>query len=256
MYKALIIEDEKPVAEHLQRLINQVDIKIDIIRIITSVDEALLWFDNNPLPDLIFLDVQLSDGLSFEIFNHINITCPVIFTTAYEEYAIKAFKVNSIDYLLKPIGIDDLKNAINKFTSFNYNFLNTYNQTLKYKVDQVMKLLTNNYKSRFVVNVGMHIRSVEVEKINLFYSLEKSTFLLDNTGKSYDIDYSLEQIEKLTDPKQFFRISRKYIANITAIADIISYTSSRLKLKIACSDDDDILVSRSKLAEFRRWLKR
>jgi len=256
MYKALIIEDKKPAAEHLQRLINQIDIKIDIIRIISSVDEALVWFDNSPLPDLIFLDVQLSDGLSFEIFNHINITCPVIFTTAYEEYAIKAFKVNSIDYLLKPIGIDDLKNAINKFTSFNYNFINTYNQTLKYKVDQVMKLLTNNYKSRFVVNVGMHIRSVEVEKINLFYSLEKCTFLLDNTGKSYDIDYSLEQIEKLTDPKQFFRISRKYIANINAIVDIISYTSSRLKLKIACSDDDDILVSRSKLADFRRWLER
>lgn len=256
MYKALIIEDEKPAAEHLQRLINLVDIKIDIIGIISSVDEALLWFDKNPLPDLIFLDVQLSDGLSFEIFNHINITCPVIFTTAYEEYAIKAFKVNSIDYLLKPIGIDDLKNAINKFTSFNYNFINTYNQNLKYKVDQVMKLLTNNYKSRFVVNVGMHIRSVEVEKINLFYSLEKSTFLLDNTGKSYDINYSLEQIEKLTDPKQFFRISRKYIANINAIADIISYSSSRLKLKIACSADEDILVSRSKLAEFRRWLER
>jgi len=256
MYKALIIEDEKPAAEHLQRLINQIDIKIDIIRIISSIDEALVWFYNNPLPDLIFLDVQLSDGLSFEIFNHINITCPVIFTTAYEQYAIKAFKVNSIDYLLKPIGIGDLKNALNKFTSFNYNLINTYDQTLKYKVDQVMKLLTNNYKSRFVVNVGMHIRSVEVEKINLFYSLEKSTFLLDNTGKSYDIDYSLEQIEKLTDPKQFFRISRKYIANINAINDIISYSSSRLKLKIACSDDDDILVSRSKLAEFRRWLER
>jgi DNA-binding LytR/AlgR family response regulator len=256
MYKALIIEDEKPAAEHLQRLINQVDIKIDIITIISSVDEALLWFDNNPLPDLIFLDVQLSDGLSFEIFNHINITCPVIFTTAYEEYALKAFKVNSIDYLLKPIGIDDLKSAINKFTSFNYNIINTYDQTLKYKVDQVMKLLTNNYKARFVVNAGMHIRSVEVEKINLFYSLEKSTFLLDNTGKSYDIEYSLEQIEKLTDPKQFFRISRKYIANIKAIADIISYSSSRLKLKIASSDDDDILVSRSRLIEFKRWLER
>ncbi len=218
MYKALIIEDEKLAAEHLQRLISQVDLKIDIIKIISSVDEALLWFDNSPLPDLIFLDVQLSDGLSFEIFNHINITCPVIFTTAYEEYAIKAFKVNSIDYLLKPIGFDDLKNAINKFTSFNYNFINTYDQTLKYKVDQVMKLLTNNYKSRFVVNAGMHIRSIEVEKINLFYSLEKSIFLLDNTGKSYDINYSLEQIEKLTDPKQFFRISRKHIVNITAIS--------------------------------------
>lgn len=256
MYKALIIEDERPAAEHLQRLINQVDIKIDIIRIISSIDEALVWFENNPLPDLLFLDIQLSDGLSFEIFNHINITCPVIFTTAYEEYAIKAFKVNSIDYLLKPIGIDDLKYAIAQFTSINYNFRDTWNQTVRYKVDQVMKLLTNNYKSRFVTNVGMHIRSVEVEKINLFYSLEKSTFLLDNTGKTYDIDYSLEQVEKLIDPDHFFRISRKHIVNINAIADIISYTSNRLKLKIVNSKDDDILVSRSKLTKFRRWLER
>lgn len=256
MYKALIIEDEKPAAEHLQRLIKQADVKIDIINVISSIDEALVWFNNNPLPDLIFLDVQLSDGLSFEIFNHLNITCPVIFTTAYEEYAIKAFKVNSIDYLLKPIGTGDLKNAINKFASFSFSLNNTYDQTLKVRIDQVMKLLTNNYKSRFVVNAGMHIRSVEVEKINLFYSLGKSTFFLDNTGKSYDIDYSLEQIEKLTDPEQFFRISRKYIANIDAIADIISYSGSRLKLKIACSDDDNILVSRSRLTEFRRWLER
>ncbi|MCX6253647.1 MAG: LytTR family DNA-binding domain-containing protein [Bacteroidia bacterium] len=256
MFKAIIIEDEKPAAEHLQRLINQVDIKINIIRIISSVDEALVWFNNNPVPDLIFLDIQLSDGLSFEIFNHINITCPVIFTTAYEEYAIKAFKVNSIDYLLKPIGIDDLKYAIDQFTSVNYNFRDAYNQTLRYKVDQVMKLLTNNYKSRFMVNVGMHIKSVEVEKINLFYSLEKSTFILDNTGKTYDINYSLEQIEKLIDPKQFFRISRKHIVNFNAIADIISYSGSRLKLKIVNSKDDDILVSRSKLTEFRKWLER
>jgi DNA-binding LytR/AlgR family response regulator len=256
MYKALIIEDEKPAAEHLQRLINQIDSKIDIIRIISSVEEALVWFGNNPLPDLIFLDIQLSDGLSFEIFNHINITCPVIFTTAYEEYAIKAFKVNSIDYLLKPIGSEDLKYAIDKFTSINQNFRDAFNQTIRYNVDQVMKLLTNNYKSRFVVNVGMHIRSVEVEKINLFYSLEKSTFLLDSIGKAYDIDYSLEQIEKLVDPKQFFKISRKHIVNIDAITDIISFTSSRLKLKIANSKDDDILISRSKLAEFRRWIER
>jgi DNA-binding LytR/AlgR family response regulator len=256
MYKAIIIEDEKPAAEHLQRLINQVDIKIDILRIISSVDEALDWFKNNPVPDLVFLDIQLSDGLSFEIFNHVNITCPVIFTTAYEEYAIKAFKVNSIDYLLKPIGIDDLKYAIDQFRSISYNIKDSYNQILRNKVDQVMKMLTNNYKSRFIVNVGMHIKSVEVEKINLFYSLEKATFILDNTGKTYDINYSLEQIETLIDPKQYFRISRKYIVNINAIADIISYSASRLKLKIVNSKDDDIVVSRSKLTEFKKWLER
>jgi DNA-binding LytR/AlgR family response regulator len=256
MYKAIIIEDEKPAAEHLQRLINQVGLKIDILAIIQSVEEALSWFKNNPVPDLIFLDIQLSDGLSFEIFNHVNITCPVIFTTAYEEYAIKAFKVNSIDYLLKPIGIEDLIYAIDQFQSVNYSIKDTYSQTLKYKVDEVMKLLTNNYKSRFVVNAGVHIKSVEVEKIHLFYSLEKATFILDNAGKTYDINYSLDQVEKLIDPRQFFRISRKYIVNINAIADIISYSASRLKLNIINSKDDDILVSRSKLAEFRKWLER
>jgi len=256
MYKALIIEDEKLAAEHLQRLINQIDIKIEIDRIISSVDEALNWFNNNPMPDLIFLDIQLSDGLSFEIFNHLNITCPIIFTTAYEEYAIKAFKVNSIDYLLKPISISDLNYAINQFKSISNNFKDSYDQTLRYKVDRVMKLLTNNYKSRFIVNVGMQIKSIEVEKINLFYSLEKSTFFLDNTGRTYDTNYSLEQIEKLIDPKLFFRINRKHIVNIHGIVDIISYTSSRLKLKIVNSKDEDILVSRSKLAEFKSWLER
>ena len=256
MFRALIIEDEKPAAEHLQRLISQIDTKIEIVLVISSVDEAVTWFRNNPVPDLIFLDVQLSDGLSFEIFDHIDITCPVIFTTAYEEYAIKAFKFNSIDYLLKPVSINDLKYAIDRFTSAGNNFRDSYIHALRYKVDHVMKLLTNNYKSRFVVNVGIHIKTIETGNINLFYSLEKSTFLLESTGKTYDINYSLEQVEKLVDPAQFFRISRKHIINIDAINDIISYSGSRLKLKINNSRDDDILVSRSKLAEFRRWLER
>jgi DNA-binding LytR/AlgR family response regulator len=256
MYKALVIEDEKPAAEHLQRLIYQLDTKIEIIQIISSIDEAIAWFNNNSMPDLIFLDIQLSDGLSFEIFNHCNITCPIIFTTAYEEYAIKAFKVNSIDYLLKPINIRDLNYAVYQFTSSGKNFRETNDQTLRLKIDQVMQMLTQNYKTRFVVNAGLHIKSVDAGKINLFYSLEKSTYILDNTGKSYDISYSLEQVENLVDPGQFFRISRKYIVNIKAIADIISYSGSSLKLTIDKSTDDNILVSRSKLAEFRRWLER
>lgn len=256
MFKALIIEDEKLAAEHLQRLLDQINIKIGIERVISSVDEALDWFEKNPMPDLIFLDIQLSDGLSFEIFNHINISCPIIFTTAYEEYAVKAFKVNSIDYLLKPIGIDDLKYAINQFTSIYHNFIKTDNQILRYKVDQVMKMLTDSFKSRFIVNVGMHIKSIDAGKINLFYSLGKSTFILDSTGRTYDINYSLEQIERLVNPKQFFRISRKHIVNMEAIADIISYTGSRLELKIVNSKNDNIVVSRSKTTEFKKWLER
>jgi two-component system response regulator LytT len=256
MYRAFIIEDEKPAAEHLQRLISQIDPRIEVGVVLPSVDEAVSWFSKNPMPDLIFLDVQLSDGLSFEIFDHINITCPVVFTTAYEEYAIKAFKFNSIDYLLKPVNINDLRNAIDRFVLSGNILRDSYIQTLRYKVDQVMKSLTNKYKSRFVVNVGVHLKMIETCNINLFYSLERSTFIFENTGKTYDINYSLEQVEKIIDPAQFFRISRKHIVNINAIADIISYSGSRLKLKIHNSPDDDILVSRSKIAEFRKWLER
>lgn len=256
MYRALIIEDEKPAAEYLQRLISQVDARIETGHVISSVDEAVAWFGNNPMPDLIFLDVQLSDGLSFEIFDHINITCPIIFTTAYEEYAIKAFKLNSIDYLLKPVNVNDLRYAIDRFISGGNIFRDSYIQALRYKVDQVMKSLTDKYKSRFVVNVGIHIKTIESGNINLFFSLEKSTFILESTGKTYDINYSLEQVEKLVDPALFFRISRKHIININAISDIIYYSGSRLKLKITNSHDDDILVSRSKIAEFRRWIER
>jgi two-component system, LytTR family, response regulator len=256
MYRALIIEDERPAAEHLLRLLSRVDPKIEISLVIPSVDEAVAWFSKNPMPDLIFLDVQLSDGLSFEIFDHVDITCPVIFTTAYEEYAIKAFKFNGIDYLLKPVSSDDLRYAIERFTSTNNNQRESSIQILRYKVDQVMKSLTNKYKSRFIVNVGVHLKTVETVSVNLFYSLEKSTFILENTGKSYDINYSLDQVEKLVDPSQFFRISRKHIININAIADIIFYSGSRLKLKISGSRYDDILVSRSKITEFRKWLER
>jgi len=256
VYKTVIIEDEKPASDHLQRLITQVGFKTEVKIVIPSVSETLVWLRNNPMPDLMFVDIQLSDGLSFEIFNHVNITCPVIFTTAYEEYAIRAFKVNSIDYLLKPIGIGDLKYAIDQFEIAGQRHVDVSDKTLGYKVDQVMKLLTNNYKSRFIVSAGMHIRSVEAEKINLFESLEKSTFLIDDKNKTYDINYSLDQIEKLVDPVQFFRISRRHLVNINAIADIISYSGSRLKLKLFNSTDDNIMVSRSKLSEFRKWLGR
>ncbi|MFH0843687.1 MAG: LytTR family DNA-binding domain-containing protein [Bacteroidota bacterium] len=256
MIRALIIEDEKPAAEYLQRILGQVDIKIEISFIIPSVEEAVAWFSNNPMPDLIFLDIQLSDGLSFEIFDHVDIICPVIFTTAYEEYAIKAFKFNGIDYLLKPVSLADLKHAIDRFVSSGNNLRDSYVKILRYKVDQVMKTLTNKYKSRFVVNVGIHLKAIETGNINLFFSLEKSTFILENTGKTYDINYSLEQVEKLVDPAHFNRISRKYIVNIDAITDIISYSGTRLKLKVSNSRDDDILVSRSKISEFRKWLER
>jgi DNA-binding LytR/AlgR family response regulator len=250
----LIIEDEKPAAAHLQRLISQADPCIEITATLTSVDESLHWFKNHPCPDLLFLDVQLSDGLSFEIFSHVPVTCPVIFTTAYEEYAIRSFKVNSIDYLLKPVGMEDLRHALGKFASLQNSLKLRSDPDMPYRIDEVMKLLTRRYKSRFVVNAGYHIRSLETNQVNLFYSLGKATFLLDASGRSYDIDYSLEQVENLVDPEVFFRISRKHIVNIKAITEIVSWSNARLKLHVAGTTDNDILVSRRRMAEFRKWL--
>ncbi|NQU86556.1 MAG: response regulator transcription factor [Mariniphaga sp.] len=256
MINAIIIEDEKPAVEHLQKLINTSGYKIRITRVLNSVKMATNWFNNNPHPDLVFMDIQLSDGLSFEIFNYVQLTCPVIFTTAYEEYAIKAFKVNSIDYLLKPVSNESLTFAIDKFLKQTGLKLNIYGDLFNYQVGQVMQLLTKKFKSRFVVNTGIHIRSIETDKINCFYSLEKATFLQDINGNSYDINYSLEQLEKLTDPDIFFRINRKYVISRNAISDIISFSANKLKMKINNINDDDTFISRSRLKDFREWLEK
>ena len=256
MIRALIIEDEKLAVEHLITTINRVDPDIEIIDTIDSIEEAVQWFKANLQPDLILLDIQLSDGLCFEIFNFVDIHCPIIFTTAYEEYAIKAFKVNSVDYLLKPLREADLAFAINKFRALPRISNAQTDHLFKYKIDQMMRMMTNRYKSRFIVSVGLHLRSIEVDKINCFYSLGKGTFLLDENGKSFDVDYSLEQIEELINSQLFFRINRQYIVNINAINDIVVYSGRRFKLKITNSNDDDILVSRSKISDFREWLNR
>lgn len=254
MIKALIIEDEKLAAEHLQNQINRNHPDIKIIDITGSISNSVNWLNNNSMPDLIFLDIQLSDGLSFEILNRVNITCPIIFTTSYEEYALKAFKVNSIDYLLKPVNEQDLSFAINQFMS--QSIKEKPDPAFKYKVEKMMDMLTNQFKTRFIVNVGVHIRSIEVEKINCFYSLEKATYLLEDKGKSYDINYSLEQLEELVDLRLFFRVNRKYLININSISDIISYSKRRLKIIVDNVKDDDILVSRSRISDFKNWLER
>jgi len=256
MIRALIIEDEQLAVDYLKTMIKQVSNDIEIIGNLDSVESAVAWLINNPAPELIFLDIQLSDGLSFEIFDLVEVKTPIIFTTAYEEYAIKAFKVNSLDYLLKPVRADELAKAIVKFKSISIVENDHLIRELKGKVDLMSKMLTNQYKSRFIVNAGLHIRTIETLNVSCFYSLAKGTFLQDVNGKSYDIDYSLEQLETLLDPGQFFRISRQYIVNINAIKDIISYSGRRFKLKIANSTNDDILVSRAKVNEFKEWLDR
>jgi DNA-binding LytR/AlgR family response regulator len=253
MLRALIVEDEKPAADHLVKMLRKSEHQVSVLRVVGSVSLAVEWFRTNPLPDIIFLDIQLADGLSFEIFNQVKIECPVIFTTAFEEYAIKAFKMNSIDYLLKPVGLGELNFAIGKYKG---QTLDPLNSVLSNKVEMLMQLLAHPYKSRFVVNIGPRIKSIETAHIRYFYSLEKSTFLFDDSGKSYDINYSLDQLESQLDPKKFFRISRKHIVQIEAIQEIHTYSNSCLKLVMKASDDDQIMVSRRKMHAFKEWLEK
>jgi len=254
--RIIIIEDEQLAAKRLLELILKYDPEIEILGKFDTVEKSVEWFNSNPPLDLVFMDIQLADGLSFEIFEQCLISSPVIFTTAYDQYAIKAFKVNSIDYLLKPIDFDELSTAIEKFKNIHFG-KSTENITPKnLAFDQVLKLLTKEYKNRFVVKVGEHIKSIQVENISCFYSLEKASFLQTNENNNYVLDYSLDQIESLLNPNDFFRVNRKYIVNLKEIRDIISYSNSRLKIILNLKNDEDIIVSREKVKSFKVWLEK
>ena len=246
----LIVEDEKVAAERLVGLIKNYDPSINVTEIVQSVKNAVLWLNTHQAPDLIFMDIQLADGLSFEIFEQTIVKTPVIFTTAYDEYALKAFKVKSIDYLLKPIDPDELKNAIEKFKENN-----SPKEIPTQVFDSIMHSLTKKYKNKFVMNVGEHIKVFTTEDIQCFYSIEKCTFLQNKSGRDYGISYSLDQLEDLLDPAQFFRINRKFIVSFSAISDIISYSNSRLKVKLNSNKADDLIVSREKVQDFKQWLE-
>jgi DNA-binding LytR/AlgR family response regulator len=253
MYKVLIIEDEKPAAEWLRQLILKFDPQISVLAVIDSVSSAVEWFQQNHAPDLVFMDIQLADGLSFGVFDRVNVVSPVIFTTAYEEYAIKAFKVNSVDYLLKPISYHELEASFQKFGDRVRYSQSTPTLTIEL-LDKVKEMLRKKYKTRFVIKVGEHLKSIAVEDILFFYSLEKATFLCTSDLKTYLVDYSLDRISEMVDERCFFRINRKYILSNQSIADIIFYSNSRLKIKLKKLDEEGIIVSRDKVAAFKEWL--
>ena len=253
MYKILIIEDEKPAAEWLQQLVSKLNPEISILGVIDSVRGAVEWFSQNSAPDLVFMDIQLADGLSFEIFEQVKVPCPVIFTTAYEEYAVKAFKVNSVDYLLKPIAFDELKSAFQKFGNQVRKEEEVQPITLDL-LNKVREMLRKQYKTRFIIKVGEHLKSIPVEDIQFFYSLDKATFLCTSDFKTYIVDYSLDRISEMVDEHRFFRINRKYILSNQSIADIVFYSNSRLKIKLKKPDEESIIVSRDKVAAFKEWL--
>lgn len=257
MINILIIEDEIPAANQLKRLLNEVIQEgYNIVGELDAVKPAVKWFNANPSPDLIFMDIQLGDGLSFEIFEYLSIEAPIIFTTAYDQYAIQAFKVNSIDYLLKPFDKNDLENAFAKFQKSKSTGQTNSPSLPSGNLEEMIKALMPKYKSRFIIKVGEHLYAVPVTEALYFMSKEKVTYLIRNDGKKFIIDHSIDQVADMLDPSEFFRINRKYLINFNAINDMISFTNSRLKLRLNHSDDDNIIVSRERVQDFKRWLDR
>ena len=248
----IIIEDEKPAARRLNRMLANLDIEVNTM--LHSVNESIEYFNNNNHPDLIFLDIQLSDGLSFEIFDEVHINSAIIFTTAYDEYALKAFKLNSIDYLLKPIDDDELEAAVKKYKSKLPEKKN-----LQVDFEDIKKLLVNPidrvYKKRFTAKVGQHLKIFSVDDIECFYSENKGTYLHTTDNRNYLIDTTLENLEEELNPKQFYRISRKFYININAIRDIISYTNSRLQIKLNNFSEQEVIVARERVKDFKDWLE-
>jgi DNA-binding LytR/AlgR family response regulator len=249
--RVLIVEDERPAASRLTRLITEIDGSAEVVHVAPSVEDATNWLANNPHPDLAFMDIQLADGLSFEIFDNIDFTAPVIFTTAYDQYSLRAFKVNSIDYLLKPVRRDELEKAINKYRHLHSEKLP------REALESLIRRLQPQARERFLIRVGDHYRPVQATDISCFYVIERSVFLADASGRSYGIDYSLDRIESMVDGERFFRVSRSSIVNYSSIKDIVAWSSSRLKISLHNhSGIPEIVVSRDRVAKFKNWIDR
>lgn len=253
MMKVLIIEDEIPAAEKLERYLAKYDASIQVLTRLTSVKDAVPWLqENQDQVDLIFMDIQLIDGLSFQIFQQVAIRKPVIFITAFNEFALDAFKVNSIDYLLKPITFTDLSHSLKKLENLREQL-----HWNKEKTDQLQEAFasskTKDYKTRFMVKLGDHIRSITADQICLFYAEGRDVYLVTTQNRKFIIDYTLETLEDLLDPKNFFRINRTYILNINSIKDVIVYSNSRLKIMVTQEFDKEIIVSREKVGAFKEW---
>lgn len=250
----LIVEDEAPAVEKLKSFIEYYDSDINILDVKGTVDSAIAWLRENPdEADLIFMDIQLPDGISFDVFSHIQIKTPIIFTTAYDQYAIQAFKVNSIDYLLKPFDYDSFYNSLEKFKSFKENIVQQKERIKYEELTELVSQLKKSYKTRFLIKVGSHIKSLTTDKAALFYAEGRNVSVVTMQGREYVIDFKMEELEASLDPAMFFRINRTYIVNINAITDVVVFSSSRLKILLEKETDKELIVSREKVNEFKYW---
>lgn len=247
----LIIEDETLAQERLQYLIEQYDSSIRVLGCLESVEETVKWFTTKPHPDLLLIDIHLSDGLSFEIFKKITITKPIIFTTAYDNYAIDAFQLFSIDYILKPITAEALATAINKYKTIASSFAPKDYSLL---TEQINDNLTTNYKTRFLAKVGQRLFFVPVQDAACFSADNKIVYLLDKEGNRFVINTTIEKLETQLNPQQFFRINRKMIINVDAIEQLKPYANNRLKLQVkGISSQEEIIISRERVSDFKLW---
>ncbi len=250
MMNVVIIEDEKFAAEKLADMLHEIDPKINVSAKLGSITESVKWLMQNSA-DLIFLDIQLSDGISFSIFEQVTVNTPIVFTTAYDQYAIKAFQLNSISYLLKPIRKKDLEESLQKYQSLKSAF----------SIDFEM-LLANiqgrepDYKKRFLIQIGEKIRKIEVSETAYFYVLDQGIYLQTFEGKSYPVEFTLDKLETLLNPELFFRINRKFLVNMDSISKMVAYSRGRVKLELKPKPDEDFdtIVSIERSSDFKKWL--
>ncbi len=253
MMKILIIEDETPAINRIIKLVKEVEPTIEIMGTADSIESSVDLFKLYPNAELALMDIELADGQSFEIFNQVEVKCPVIFTTAYDEFALKAFKVNSLDYLLKPIDKDELKSAFEKFKNFrpqqNELELNIKNLLANIQMPQV-----EVYKDRFLVKSGQKLMSIADKDIAYFLSQDKLTYLVTYIGNKFVVDYTLDELDTIINPKFFFRLNRQVLASLNSISGVHSYFNGKLKIEVSPKHTEELVVSRERASEFKSWL--
>ncbi len=249
----LIVEDEELAVKKLQKTLAAVDDTAVVLASTDSIKSTVEWLNDNPQPDLILMDIELADGQSFEIFNLVDVKSPVIFTTSYDEYALKAFKVNSVDYLLKPIQKEELAAALTKYKKLQSNAKPDISLDSLVKELQ-QKLQPKEYRKRFLVKHGQKLVSVEVEDIAYFYSDGRLNFFKTKDNKKFVVDYTMDELEDMLDPERYFRISRSFYVSVTSIDKIDDYFGNRLILALLPEVDKEALVSREKVTEFKKWM--
>ncbi|NLR91395.1 LytR/AlgR family response regulator transcription factor [Flammeovirga agarivorans] len=257
MIKVIIIEDELPAQRLLKETLQEINFETNVIGCLNSIKSAVEWFQNNPHPHIVLLDIQLSDGLSFEIFKQVKVESAIIFTTAYDEYAIQAFKVNSIDYLLKPVEKDELRSAFEKYHNYNKKYIQEQNSNIDFsELASLIKGEKTEYRKRFLIHSNESFFHLPVEDIALFYSMRGVTFAVTFEKREYPVNFSLENLKDHLQPDNFFKLNRQFIVNIDAIKRVHAYFNGKLKIEMQPSHSEDIIIGKDKAASFKRWLDR